>query len=86
MIGYSYFTIENSIRIKQNSIFKPTILKPNVPKQKIFVKIPFMTAHANKLIKFDPGKLVSKFYSQMDFNIVFTNEFSIDSFFFPFQR
>ena len=30
-------------------------------------------------------KLVSKFYFQIDFNIIFTNEFSIGNF-FPFQR
>ena len=82
MNGYSYFVIENFIRIKLNSIFEPTILKPNVPKQKIFVKIPFMTAHANKLFKFYLGKLVSKFYPQIDFNIIFTNDFSIGSFFY----
>ena len=69
------------IRIKLNSIFEPSILKLNVPKQKIFVKIPFMPAHANKLIKFDLSKLVSKFYPQIDFNIIFTNEFSIASFY-----
>ena len=81
MDGYSYFIIENFIRIKLNSIFEPTIFKPDVPKQKIFVKIPFMSAHSNKLIKFDLSKLVSKFYPQIDFNIIFTNDFSIGSFF-----
>ena len=82
MNGYSYFTVEHFICIKQNSIFEFTILKPNVPKQKIFVTIPFMTAHANKLFKFYLGKLVSKFYPQIDFNIIFTNDFSIGSFFY----
>ena len=62
MNGYSYFTVENIIRDKLNSIFEPTILKPYVPKQKIFIKIIFITADANKLIKFDVSKLVSKFY------------------------
>ena len=81
MNGYSYFSIENFIRNKLNSIFEPTIVKPDVPKQKIFVKIPFMSAHSNKLIKFDLIKLVSKFYPQIDFNIIFTNDFSIGSFF-----
>ena len=51
-------------------------------KQTIFVKIIFITVHAIKLIKFDMAKLVFKFYHQMDFNIIFTNEFYIGSFFF----
>ena len=58
-------------------------------KQTIFVKIIFITVHcavhAIKLIKFDMAKLVFKFYHQMDFNIIFTNEFYIGSF-FSFQR
>ena len=44
-----------------------------------------MTAHANELIKFYVGKLVFKIYPQIDFNINFTNEFSIGSFFL-FQK
>ena len=80
--GFSYFTVENFIHIKPNPIFEATILKPNIPKQKIFVKILLMTAHANKLINFDLGKLVSKFYPQIDFTIIFTDEFSIGGFFY----
>ena len=40
-----------------------------------------MTAYVNKLINFDVCKLVSKFYPQIDFNILSTNEISIGRFF-----
>ena len=61
MNGYSYCTVENIILDKLNSIFEPTVLKPNVP---IFMTV--QCAHANKLVHFDVGKLVSKFYPQID--------------------
>ena len=75
------FTVKIIICDNLNSIYEQTILKTNVPEQKIFLRIHFMTAHANKFNKFEVGKLVSQFYSQIDCSIIFTSEFSIDSFF-----
>ena len=79
--GYSLSTIESVICEKLNLYFEPKIVVSDVPKEKIFVKLPFMSEKANKLLSSDISKLFSKFYPQIDFRLIFTNNFSIGNFF-----
>ena len=79
MNGSSVFTVEKIIRDKLNPIYDPTILS------KDFCNISFMTAHANKLLKFDLGKFISKFYPQIHL-ILFSLTSFVQVVFFPFQR
>ena len=79
--GYSLSTIESVIREKLNLFFEPRVVVSDVPKEKMFVKLPFMSENANKLLSSDISKLFSKFYPQIDFRLIFTNNFSIGNFF-----
>ena len=69
--GYSLPTIESVICEKLNLLFQPRIVVFDVTKEKMFVKLPFMSEKANKLLSSDISKLFSTFYPQIYFRLIF---------------
>ena len=76
--------IEKTIHKQIETLNKPIIPSLDVSKKKVFIKVPFLSNSNNKNINREVQVLVRKFYPQINLNLIFTNNFSIKSF-FPYK-
>ena len=78
---YPNSLFEISVKNRFESYFSPKPPITTVPKDSIFCKIPFIDPKRNFLLKREISDLISKFYPQIDLNVIFENSLSIGSFF-----
>ena len=76
--GFPRFLIENRVRSFFNKIFEHKLPTCTVPKNKIFIKFPFHGSPSYKL-SHQFRAIISKYFPQINFNIVFENKFTIKS-------
>ena len=79
--GYPVKLVEKQIGAKLNQLYSPPIKPDTVPKQDVYVKIPFMHDAANESLDKSLRNLVGKFYPQINLSIIFQNKNSVGSFF-----
>ena len=72
---------EKYIGLKSNSIFNPIDACTSVEKEQIYFKLSFLHNKYNQQIKNDFTALVSKFYFNVDFKLIFENNCKIQFFF-----
>ena len=65
------------IAVKLDSEFNPTIILTTVPKKKLFM----LNHTMNKAMKLELIVFINKFYPQVNSNIIFTNNHSVQNFF-----
>ena len=79
--SYPLRIINKIIDTTFTSIVEPKEVYAAAPKEKVFVKLPYLSKLSNKNMKNEILDLVRKFYPQIDLKIVFVNKFNIASFF-----
>ena len=78
---YPLRVVDKIIDATFTSIVEPKEVYAAAPKEKLFVKIPYLSKVSNKTMKSEILALVERFYPQIDLKIVFVNSFNIGSFF-----
>ena len=73
-------TIDNKIHSLRNNINEIS----SVPRKKIYLSIPFIDKRSNFHLNKDIQDLIRRFYPQINLNIIFRNDFSIQNF-FPYK-
>ena len=84
-----FFNNEFPARIITNTISKKlqelkSERSVSVAKKKIYASLPYLNKISNKNINRDLRNLITRFYPHINLNLIFNNDFSIESF-FPFK-
>ena len=76
--------VDKTITCKINSINSTENATLTAPKKKVFATLPFLNKYSNYSINKDIQNIVHRFYPSINLNLIFQNNFSIDSF-FPYK-
>ena len=78
--GYPESIFHKHVKQFLNNIYVPKQSAPTVPKRKVYFSLPYY-GYISDIIKSDIKQLIEKHIPQIELNLIFTNSFSIGSFF-----
>ena len=78
--GFPEAIFHKCVRNFLNNLYVPKVCAPTVPKMKLYFSLPYY-GYISEKIKDDLKQLIEKHFPHVNLNLVFTNNFSIGSFF-----
>ena len=63
------------------NLYQPKIAVNDVPKQKLYVSLPYIGESSSSGLRRELQRMLSKFYPSINFKFIFTNNFTIGSMF-----
>jgi len=79
--GFPQSVIDRCFKLKLNSIFSPKPVLTTVDRKVVYFSIPYINHSVNSKLKKDIILLCNRFYPQLNIKLVFSNNFTIGSFF-----
>ena len=79
--NFPYSLVTKTLDAKLDRISSTGLVKLNVPKKDFYTVLPYISPTANKDIKKSLSKLIGDYFPQLNFKLIFKNDYSVESFF-----